>query len=673
MKKNVFIIFLLIFLSIISTILIVKKNETFLNIPIFQPIYNTVSFNIDSDKESDSNILLSINNKYFRMNRQHKILKLDIKNEKIRDAAILVRKNTDPRIKNIFIFNDLKFIKYSAYSSWESSDVQVCSQNHTECDKYISYKFPKSIYYTPKSKYINLSGNYNYACTLFLALIYYFSYFLIPFCLLFLAIIIYSKNKKNFTLIKNINVIPYLFFVFLLIAFLLRLNGLIKEPLWYDEIFTIYKFGSPYSPLSMAFIDKGNPPLFFILLKFWTTIFGQSLCAIKALPLLLGLGAIIGLYAFLKKYFDEKTALVGMGLSTINLYYIFYSQEVRSYSLMMLLCPIIILYLFQLLEKDKSRYYILYAIFTGLVLNSHYYGLLFTFANFVYGTYYLLGHKMRTKYVKFVVSNILAFITFIVYFITAGHYALSDPLYNSWIPPLSYNLIKTIIAGFFGNLAIFSLLIIVLSFLYAQKNLVSKKIQNKYFFQTLTYCIVIIGIVFAETIVFSTSRSIILFRCYMSIYPVYMILISILISEGLKSKYKYVAIIFSILFIQSFNSKNILIERKANWSYLDAIMNVAYYDAPQYLKEAKNVYVISGDDNSIFPPSSNGHFKKLPGVEYLNDKNFKDKIKLILNTKNNFVLYTDVKLKEYQNYENIELYNPSSKIDCYRVIKGKTI
>lgn len=135
-----------------------------------------------------------------------------------------------------------------------------------------------------------------------------------------------------------------------LITILLRIYHLGHNDFWYDEAFSLYRALGHYPK-----IDP-QPPLYFLLLRFWTILLGKSeffLRMFSVVPAVLSIILVYKIGAFL---LDKKTALFSAVILSFSPMHIWYSQEVRPFSLFTLL-TLISVYYFCLALKFKKNYY----------------------------------------------------------------------------------------------------------------------------------------------------------------------------------------------------------------------------------------------------------------------------------------------------------------------------
>jgi len=122
-------------------------------------------------------------------------------------------------------------------------------------------------------------------------------------------------------------------FLILALAFLLRIYGL-NQSLWLDEAIsaTVVKNHSYSYIWSVFVLSDTHPPLYYILLKFWSGIFGYWEIALRLPSVFFGLATVYFVYRITIE-FDKKAAFLAGLLAATSGLLIYYSQEVRAYSL----------------------------------------------------------------------------------------------------------------------------------------------------------------------------------------------------------------------------------------------------------------------------------------------------------------------------------------------------
>ncbi len=661
-KNLIFFISIIVFISSLFFTFIKKADSIKLN--IYKPLYETITFNIDKSKTNDT--FITANGKYIKMNLIDNTYQAELQNKNIESIKLYTLQEESDNLPNVYIYKDTSLIIIDNYDNLSKTKETFSKSQQDNPNSYNVYDLT-NIIKNNHTNSINFSGYFNTIMILILGFFQSASLFIFPIIIFLTSILYYEFNRREITIFKKINIYYILLPLILTIAILLRLNGLTDDPLWYDEFFTVFYYGSPHQPFGIVYSDIGNPPFYFILVRFWTLLLGTSIIAIKALPFLIGVISLIVTYIFLNKYFDKSTAIAGLFITSINSYYIYYSQEIRTYGLLILLTSLMAYYLFKIMTDDKIQDYILYCLISIVAINSHYYETFVFFFNLIFGLILLFKTSQTYKIKKFIWVNLISLSIFVVYFIHTGYNAISMPGYNSWIKPFSLKVINDITLSFFGFYWLLAIFLISYLIIYFYKKEFNSKFNNNISFSILTYCFSLILIMFSFAFLFSIHKSILVFRYFMAVYPAFIIFMTIIISYLIKTKAKYLGVTLLILFIGTFNSHNFEIIRKANVGYLAQIMDLAYKDAGKYLENGKKVYVMSADDNIIFPPNTGNFYKRNPKINYINDSDFYFKCNRILKDEKNFVLYTDINIPEYINKTNI--YNAATKIPVYIYIK----
>jgi len=155
---------------------------------------------------------------------------------------------------------------------------------------------------------------------------------------------------------------------------LLRYDGLCDHCLWFDEIYSSHAASMKLSEM-FPFIarDLVHPPLFYVLLNLWTSLFGDSLTALRAFPFTISLISLAPAYLLLKQL---KVGPIGIATGLVfiaaNGILIKYSQEVRMYSLVVGL-SFASTFLFQRFFR-MGKGIVALTVVNVLLLTTHYFG-----------------------------------------------------------------------------------------------------------------------------------------------------------------------------------------------------------------------------------------------------------------------------------------------------------
>lgn len=122
-------------------------------------------------------------------------------------------------------------------------------------------------------------------------------------------------------------------YIILFVGLILRVISL-NQSLWLDEATTALAAKLSLVDLFTKFLPGDfHPPLYYLILKYWTALFGYSEISLRIPSIIFGLGTIYLTFLIGKKLFDKKIALAASALLATSGLAIYYSQEARMYSL----------------------------------------------------------------------------------------------------------------------------------------------------------------------------------------------------------------------------------------------------------------------------------------------------------------------------------------------------
>ena len=149
---------------------------------------------------------------------------------------------------------------------------------------------------------------------------------------------------------------PFPWAVFAVVAALaaaLRLAALGQEALFLDEYLTLRTSTTPggfRDFLRYVWLHDPHPPLYFLMMRTWIAVAGDSHVALRLPSALAGIAAV---WAIMRALFETRRAgpfacaLIGV-LAAVNPFLVYYSQEARAYSLLVLLVALNTVFLVRL-------------------------------------------------------------------------------------------------------------------------------------------------------------------------------------------------------------------------------------------------------------------------------------------------------------------------------------
>jgi 4-amino-4-deoxy-L-arabinose transferase-like glycosyltransferase len=236
----------------------------------------------------------------------------------------------------------------------------------------------------------------------------------------------------------------YPLIIIALVGLALRLYKLTAISLWHDEAFSAllirYSWGEMFHRIALDV----HPPLYYILLRFWYYIFGDSLLSLRGFSVACGVAAIILGYCLVQRYFANRAAAIVSALFLATNFFLIQSvgSEARMYTLGVLLALAAAGSLMEALHsesgsKTERKWYIAFAVFSAAMLYTHYYLAFTVVAMGIYALGYLLknnGLQWR-RYLPFVGSAALTGILFLPWLKTFL-FQLRQVQGGYWIPPL---------------------------------------------------------------------------------------------------------------------------------------------------------------------------------------------------------------------------------------------
>ena len=219
------------------------------------------------------------------------------------------------------------------------------------------------------------------------------------------TITIYMKNSK------------YYFFLLLIIAFsiFLRFFLLTKQSLWFDEGWSlILSDGRSFQEnfAKIVGIESGDKyqPLYYLILFYWRSAFGDSEFALRSLSAILGVGSVIPLFFTVLRIYGKKHAFWSLLLLSFSSFCIYYSQDARPYSLLIFLTSLQLYFFSKALNEVESNEIVsqcLFGLFTAIGFFS---SILIGIFSFALSCSYIIVYKNLRRWLKWwIPATILSF------------------------------------------------------------------------------------------------------------------------------------------------------------------------------------------------------------------------------------------------------------------------
>ena len=160
----------------------------------------------------------------------------------------------------------------------------------------------------------------------------------------------------------------------ILLAFILRVSFLEPRQFAVDEEFTFsFIQNSPEKMLDLFQTSEPLPPLYPFMAR-TILLFSGSIYWIRMASVLFGVISVFVSYLIAKELFNNHIALLTALLVAFNPLCVFYSQQIRAYSLLMLLFLLLVFLLIKLSKESKKSMLLLLGLVNVLILYTHYQG-----------------------------------------------------------------------------------------------------------------------------------------------------------------------------------------------------------------------------------------------------------------------------------------------------------
>jgi mannosyltransferase len=157
------------------------------------------------------------------------------------------------------------------------------------------------------------------------------------------------------------------------LAALLSVLFLGDKSFWLDEAISVAIARSSWLEM-WSIISRGeaNMALYYVLLHWWL-IFGQTEPIVRGLSVVFSVLTIPVIYGLGTRLFGRKIGLTAALLLAVSPFIIEYSQEARSYSLVLLLSTLSTLLLVSVIQRSSKWWWAGYIVISGLAVYAHVY------------------------------------------------------------------------------------------------------------------------------------------------------------------------------------------------------------------------------------------------------------------------------------------------------------
>ena len=157
------------------------------------------------------------------------------------------------------------------------------------------------------------------------------------------------------------------------VAFLLRIATLSSQSLWRDEVDAIRFSSWPLRALLTGLFQTGhNGPLYFLLLRSWRNLTGDSEFALRFPSAVFGtLMVPLGYVLARQMGFSRRSGLLVSLLLATSPYLIWYGQEAKMYAILLVVVTVAMIAYLRALADGERRWWVVFVLATSLSFYLH--------------------------------------------------------------------------------------------------------------------------------------------------------------------------------------------------------------------------------------------------------------------------------------------------------------
>ncbi len=333
--------------------------------------------------------------------------------------------------------------------------------------------------------------------------------------------------------------LKYIHIATIIVGIIFICIGVFHSNLWFDEAYSVGIANKSFIDIWKIGSNDVHPVLYYWILHIICLLTNESVIAYRIFSAIcISTLGVLG-FTHIRKDFGEKTGLLFSFFAYFLPVMCSYAEEVRMYSLAIVLVTVLAIYAYRLSKQDSNKNWAIFGIFSLACIYVHYYGLMAAGIINVILLIYLIKEKRKSSIIKILVLGaiqLIAYVPWIMSLLTQMKHVSS----GFWI---GFEFPKTLIqlssSQFIGNMKenpgfIISILIYTYLIYRAVKAKKEKEDCKPGMWAFIVYMLVILAAV-VVTIVLKSS--IVYFRYLFVITGLYIFFISFFFG---KEKNKYV-------------------------------------------------------------------------------------------------------------------------------------
>lgn len=186
-----------------------------------------------------------------------------------------------------------------------------------------------------------------------------------------------------------------------------RFAGLGVQSYHHDEVITAARVipGGFAEMLDRVKGSESNPPLYYMLAWAWAKAFGTGEVGLRSLTALFGAATVPVSFLVGRELASNRAGLIAAAIVAVNPMLIWYSQEARSYAVLVFFGALALLFFVRALRSRQGRDLALWAPASALALCSHYFAV---FAVAIEAVWLLIALRSRLRLVLPAIGVVVA-------------------------------------------------------------------------------------------------------------------------------------------------------------------------------------------------------------------------------------------------------------------------
>lgn len=214
----------------------------------------------------------------------------------------------------------------------------------------------------------------------------------------------------------------------------LRSYQLTARSLWFDESFSWRLIQFPWGELVSRTAADVHPPLYYLLLKSWSRVFGASLFALRFLSVALAGLSIVIIYFFTAEAASRRAGLIAAALLALSAWQIPYAWEARMYMLGAALALLSSWLLLKAALTNSARFWTGYIVCAAAFLYTHNFA---AFTLLAHGIFLLVSALSRKKISWLPLVSLSAVFVLYLPWLPVLLHQMKQVQGNYWVPPLT--------------------------------------------------------------------------------------------------------------------------------------------------------------------------------------------------------------------------------------------